>query len=170
MKKIITLTAAAALAITMAACSTSADSESSIPTTQSTTGTTTTPSTIPPTTEPAFQEIVLVEDDKATVKIIGIEENDLWGFTLNVFIENKTDKELMFTVEKVSVNGFMCDPFWAATVDSGMKANEKISFSKNDFEKNEIEVVETITLTLRAYDNDNWLADDIINETITISP
>lgn len=174
MKKLFILCIAAAMVLSLVACAGSSDAETSKPTGESaakpTTETTTTPTTVPATTEPAFQQIVLVSNQDVTAKIIDIHVDDIWGYTLEVYLENHTNKELMFTVEKVSVNGFMCDPFWAATVDSGMKANEDISFSKNDFDKNGIETVESITLTLRAYDNDNWLADDIINETITINP
>lgn len=176
MKKIIAITAAAVLAVSLAACASSAGSETEKPTgsqgTQATKPTTqaTTEATVPPTTAPAFREITLVDSDDVTVKITGIEEDAIFGYTLKVFIENKADKELMFTTENVSVNGFMCDPFWAATVDAGMKANEEISFSEKDFEKNGIETVEKIQLTLRAYDNDDWTADDIVNETLTITP
>lgn len=176
MKKILALSIAAALSLSLAACASSADSETEKPTgtqgTQATKPTTqaTTQTTVPPTTTPVFREITLVDTDDVTVKITGIEEDAIFGYTLKVFIENKTDKELMFTVENVSVNGFMCDPFWASTVDAGMKANEEISFSDKEFEKNNIEAVEKIQLTLRAYDNDDWTADDIVNETLTITP
>lgn len=172
MKKIIAFCMVAALAISMAACSASAGEETettnttatTTPSTQATTQTTT-----PPTTEPTFSPITLAETEDVTVKITSIEEKGLMGYTLKVFLENKTDLELMFTVENVSVNGFMCDPFWADTVDAGKKANESITFLKSDFEENGIETVEEITLTLRIYDNNDWLGDDIFNEAITIT-
>ena len=76
----------------------------------------------------------------------------------------------MFTTDAVSVNGFMCDPFWATSVAAGKKANESISFSENDLEKNNIESVEEIVFTLRIYDSNNWLAEDVLEETFTIKP
>ena len=171
MKKIFALCAAAALAISMAACSSSADSETSKPTGSDTTKPSTqetTQATTPPTTAPAFQDIVLAETDDVTVKITGVDEKGLLGYTLNVYLENNTELELMFTVENVSVNGYMVDPFWADTVDAGKKANETITFLKSEFEKNGIEKVEEITLTLRVYDNGDWMADDIFKDTVTI--
>lgn len=175
MKKLISMALAAAMVLTFAACAASSDSETSVPTTEGTTGSTTigtTETQTTQTTEPtdAFQPIVLVDDENVTVKITGIEEDALWGYTLKVYLENKTDKELMFTVDDVSVNGFMCDPFWATTVAAGMKANQQISFSDSDFDKNGIETVESIVLTLRAYDNKDWMADDIFNDTFTLNP
>ena len=173
MNKIFAIFAALALAVSMAACRSSADAETSKP--ESSTGATTTPSTqtvpqttTPAATEPAAKETVLADTDDVTVKITGVDENGTFGYTLNVYLENNTDLELMFTVENVSVNGFMVDPLWADTVDAGKKANESISFLKSDFEKNGIEAVEEITLTLRVYDNNDWMADDIFKDTVTI--
>lgn len=178
MKKFLTIFSVLALVLSLAACGSASKDEGSQAPATTTPGSTTQPSSQVPTVEstapsasaPAFSEIVLTEDENVTVKITGIEENGILGYTLKVFLENKTDLELMFTVENVSVNGFMIDPFWADTVDGGKKANEEISFLKSDFEKNGISSVEQIQLTLRVYDNDDWLADDIFNETITITP
>ena len=76
----------------------------------------------------------------------------------------------MFSVSEVSVNGFMCDPFWAATVSAGKKANEQITFFASDFESNGIETVEEITFTLKVYDNGDWLADKFVEESFTVNP
>ena len=155
----------AALMLMLAACGTTSDSETEIPSTEGITQ-----STDAGEETASFEELTLANDENVTVKITAIDESNFWGYTLKVFLENKTDKELMFTVESVSVNGFMCDPFWAASVAPGMKANEDISFSESDFENNGIEAVEQITLTLRVFDNENWLSEDLVNMTVTVNP
>ncbi len=172
MKRTFALLTALTIVWTIAGCQSSADSETGTASSNSTSSNTTSQVTTPPTTATGekFEEIVLVDNDTATVKITGIEEDSIWGYTLKVFLDNKTDKELMFTVEKVSVNGFMIDPFWAAAVDGGKKANESISFMDSDFQDNGIEAVEEIALTLRVYDNGDWLAQDLINQSVTIKP
>ena len=76
----------------------------------------------------------------------------------------------MFSVDDVSVNGFMCDPFWASTVSAGKKANEKITFSEKSFEENGIEAVEEITFTLHVYDSNDFSADSVLKKTFTIQP
>lgn len=127
--------------------------------------------TQPATTAPApFEEIILQEDENCTVKITAIEEDGLWGYTLKTYLENKTDKELMFSVSNASVNGFMCDPFWAVTVSAGMKANEEIHFMEEDLKRSGIETVTEIEFTLRVYDSSNWDAEDLVNETVRICP
>ena len=92
------------------------------------------------------------------------------GYGVKVFLENKTDKELMFSVDQVSVNGYMCDPLWATTVAAGKKANEQITFFKSDLEENNITKVEEITFTLNVYDNNDWTAEHLVTETFTIKP
>lgn len=121
-------------------------------------------------TQAAFEEIVLVDDKNCTFKITSIDEDSIWGYTLNVYLENKTDLDLMFSLDDVSINGYMCDPFWAAAVSGGMKANEEISFMDSDFEKNGITDVTDITFTLNVYDSNDWSADHLVDETFTINP
>ena len=116
------------------------------------------------------KEVVLVENDDIIVKVTGTEQDDLWGYTMKVFLENKTDKELMFSVDDVSVNGYMCDPFWASTVAAGKKANEKITFSDAAFAENGSEAVEEISFTLHVYDSNDLMADSLIQETFTVNP
>ena len=175
MKKFIFPALAVVLALFTAACAGTPQQETTVPTVQtapSTTATETTEVTTAATeeTEASFAEMVLVDNDDLIFKITGIDENGLMGYTLKVFLENKTDKELMFTAEDASVNGFMCDPFWAETVAAGKKSNTTISWFESEFEANGIETVEEIVFTLRAYDNADWLADDILNQEFTLNP
>lgn len=166
-KKLISLISALLAAASLAACGSSAPQPE-----------TTTPTTVPATEAPTeattpailFEETVLVEDENCTFTITAIEENNTWGYSLKAFLENKTDLELMFSLSNVSVNGFMCDPFWAKTVASGMKANEAISFSDSDFKANGITDVTEIQFTLDIYDNNDWMADHLVSDTFTIYP
>ncbi len=112
-------------------------------------------------------EKVFVDDENCTFKITGIEPDNLWGYTLKVDLENKTDKNLMFSLEDVSVNGYMCDPFWANSVQAGKKAKSDISFSVEEFEELGITDVEEIEFTLSVYDEDNWDTPHFVEETFT---
>lgn len=117
-----------------------------------------------------FAETVLVDSEACTFSITAIEADNLWGYTMRAFLENKTDLDLMFALDLVSVNGFMCDPFWASTVTAGMKANEEISFNASDFHKNGITQVTKIAFTLKIYDSNNWEAAHLVDETFVLYP
>ena len=97
---------------------------------------------------PQFEEIVLFDTDEATMKIVDYDPDDTWGFALKVYLENKTDKILMFAADDASVNGYMMDPFWASEVAGGKKENTEITWFTDDLESNGIESVEEIEMTI----------------------
>lgn len=164
-KKIFSTLAALLLLSALTACSGNAAADASTAATSEVTQAPTAAET-----QASFDEVVLVDDENCTFKITSIDEDNLWGYTLNVYLENKTDLELMFSLDEVSVNGYMCDPFWATTVSGGKKANDGISFSESDFEKNGITDVTDITFTLNVYDSNDWSADYMISESFTVNP
>lgn len=174
-KKITSLLFAVLLLLSLAACG-SAPAESTGSTTVQQNSPSTAESTAAPDAtsqtdaQPVFEEISIVNNDICTFKITAIEEDSFWGYTLNAYIENKTDLDLMFSMSNVSVNGFMCDPFWASTITAGMKSNEEIRFLSEDFEVNGITTVTDITFTLEVYDNNDWSADHLISDVYTIYP
>ncbi|MGN1083490.1 MAG: hypothetical protein ACI4QX_00680 [Lachnospiraceae bacterium] len=115
-------------------------------------------------------DITIVDSEACTMIVTGFDPDAAWGYTVNVYLENKTDQNLMFSLDDVSVNGFMCDPFWAFSLPSGIKANETILFSASDFELNEITEVTDIEFTLTVYDNDNWMADYFVEDHFSVYP
>ncbi|MBP3480719.1 MAG: hypothetical protein J6K66_03865 [Clostridia bacterium] len=113
---------------------------------------------------------VIIDNNYITVIVTGYEKDDIFGYTVNLFLLNKTDKNVMFSVDEASVNGFMADPFYATSVSAGKCTFSSMAWSDTTFEENSITEVETIEFKLRAYDEDNWLGDDFANETITLNP
>lgn len=113
---------------------------------------------------------VVVDNENFTFTIKSIEAAGDWGFTLKVFCENKTDRNLMFSWDKVSVMGFMVDPFWGSEVAAGKKSNEEISFSYSTLEEIGIDAIDDITFTLRVSDSEDWSADPLLVEEFAIYP
>lgn len=126
---------------------------------------------VQPYTHTALEdEIVLFDDENCTMIVTGFDPDNIWGYTVNVYLENKTDKNLMFSIDGAAVNGFMCDPFWAETVAAGKRSNTSISWSESDFEENGINAVESLTLPITVYDADDWAADHLIEDAFTVNP
>ena len=115
-------------------------------------------------------EQVIIDNETICFVILDQEDDNIWGYTLNCYLENKTDKTLMFTWDDVSVNGFMLDPFWARSVAPGMRSYSGISFSSSGFEENGITDVEEIEYTMRVYDSNDWLGEDVFKDTLTYKP
>ena len=176
MKKHFTALAAFALSLLLAACGSSA-STGSADTVQSAAETTASSTAEAPTadseeTVPEFQAQTIVDNAFCTVILESIDENGMWGYSWKVQLENKTDKNLMFSIDDCSVNGVMADPFWASSVAAGKKSNETVSWSSSLFEENGIssDNVTQVTFDLRVHDADDWSADNFVDDTFTIYP
>ena len=118
-------------------------------------------------------DLVLVDDDNITVIITDKGDDPIWGYTLDLFIENKTDAELMVSVDEASVNGYMADPFFAKSVQPGKCAFTSMSWSYSSLEDSgitDISDIEEIEFKLRAYDYDNWDKKDYFSEVVTVEP
>ena len=115
-------------------------------------------------------DTVLVDNEDVSVIVTGYREDEIWGYTADLFIVNKTEKELMVSADEVSVNGFMADPFWATPVIPGKMKFASISWSDSVFAENDISAVEEIEMTLRIYNADDWLEEDLFKEAVTLRP
>ena len=117
-----------------------------------------------------FTETTLKDNDVATAKILSIDPNGDWGFTLKLYLENKTDKELLFSIDDAAINGLLIDPFFATTLASGKKSTEEVTFSRDQMKEYGIEHAAKITFTLSAMDNEDFMADPLLEEPCTIYP
>ena len=123
-----------------------------------------------PVYEPSETDTVIVDNEDLTFIIMNVDDELADYYTLNCYIANKTDKNLMITWDEVSVNGFMVNPFWALSVAAGKQAYTEIIFYRSDLQEQDIEVVQDIEFRLQASDNDNWDADFILDEVYTFKP
>ena len=108
------------------------------------------------------EPIVVIDNENITFTVKAVEYDSMWGtYSLKVFIENKTDKMFMVTWEDTSVNGYMCDPFWASEVAGGKKENTEISWFISTFEENDIDYhnITNIEFCLKVYHMDEETYD-----------
>lgn len=114
---------------------------------------------------------VIIDNDYVTVIVTGYEEDEIYGYTVNLFLLNKTDKNIWFSIYEEAVNGFMADStFYGEIVSAGKCSFSFMSFFDTTLEENGIETIEEIEFKLRAFDSDNFMGDDFANETITLKP
>lgn len=114
---------------------------------------------------------VIIDNDYVTVIVTGYEEDEIYGYTVNLFLLNKTDKNIWFSIYEEAVNGFMADStFYGEIVSAGKCSFSFMSFFDTTLEENGIETIEEIEFKLRAFDSDNFISDDFANETITLKP
>lgn len=113
---------------------------------------------------------VIIDNEYVTVIVTGYEDDDIWGYTANLYLMNKTDTEVMFSVDDASINGYMADPFYATSVSAGKCAFSSMSWSDSMLEENGIAEVEEIEIRFRVYNSADWSSDDFANDVITLNP
>jgi len=106
--------------------------------------------------------------EKDGIKIVGkyVEEDSFWGTAVLLYIENATDKNLTFSCEDMSINGFMVDPVFYAEVYAGKKAVEEITIFSTDLEENNISAIEELEVKFRVYNTESY---DTVVETDPIT-
>lgn len=171
MKKLIAILLSTILVLSLAACSGNEPQPTDPGTTRpaATDPVIQTP-TDPPVVPMEMGETVIIDNENCTFTIESASQNAYVGMTVEVLLENKTDKTLLFTWNNTSVNGFMHDPFWAEEVAAGKKAKSTIHFDTYQLEEYGVESVDEIQFTLYVYDSDDFMADPYVSEVFTIYP
>lgn len=122
------------------------------------------------TREPQDSDIVIVDNEYISAIITDFENDNIWGYTANLYLINKTDAEVMFSADECSVNGYMIDPFYATSVSAGKSKFSSMSWSNNALAENKITDITDIEFLFRVYNSDDFSAEDFFNETVTINP
>lgn len=127
----------------------------------------------PEVQQPQFESIVLTDNELVTVTITEFYEDDMWnevGF--EVEIVNKTNMTLMVSMDDVSVNGVMNDPFWAEEVAPGKVAYSNVGWYVNGESNKNVKSLadlNNIEFTLNAYDSNDIFDGVRIEEYINVS-
>lgn len=110
--------------------------------------------------ESAADDEVLVDNDYVTVTVIGYDPDATLGYEVELYITNKTDAEVMVSTDDESINGIMCDPYWAVSMGANTSCFAEISWYNSSLEEIGIEDAESeisdIEFTLNVYDYDTF--------------
>ncbi len=112
-----------------------------------------------------FAEMDTTPDDMGTelyqadgIRIVGktVDENSFWGTAILLYCENTSGRNVGISVEEMSVNGFMMNPFFTTTVYDGKMSLDEITLLSSDLESNGIEAIEEVELKFHIYDADSY--------------
>lgn len=118
--------------------------------------------------QPQDSDKVIVDNDYITLIATGEEYDDIWGYTVNLFLVNKTDVTVMCSFDDVQLNGVAVDPMYATTIPAGKCKFSSVIWTGNDLTENSISKVESIAFSLRAYDYDNWMSKPFTEDSFEI--
>ena len=115
-------------------------------------------------------QVTVADDANSLFVIEWADAEDPSAYTVHVYMENKTDRNLMFAWDMVSVNDVMVDPFWATVVPAGKKACAEVHFFRSELADNGIEEVENIEFTLLVSDYDDWEGGNLLETGFVYRP
>lgn len=92
------------------------------------------------------------------IRIVGktVDENSFWGTAILLYCENNSGKNVGISVDDMSINGFMMNPFFSTTVYDGKKSIDDITVFSSDLEENGIESIEEVELKFHIYEADTY--------------
>ena len=114
---------------------------------------------------------VIVDREDLYFAIKEVKTDEALGYSWKVYLENRTDKNLMFSFEKVSLNGVMCDPFWAEVVPAGQHGNAEILWLRDALEERQLAApITRADFTLNVYNDDDYTEAPLMHEPFTVYP
>lgn len=129
-------------------------------------------------TEPKHEtqptDLVLADNDACTLMICGFDPDGLHGYTAKAYIENKTDKEIMFAFRSGgSINGFECFPETDTMgIDAHTNAYVDIYYYDylDTYEANGKDPTSVTEMVMPIVINNFNTRDIYVDETFTINP
>ena len=112
----------------------------------------------------------LVSNENLVFAVTGFRENAHMGLEMQLTCENKSGKDMLFSLNHVSVCGIMFDPLWAEEVSAGKKVNSTVYFDTYALEEMGITTLDEISFRLSVIDNVNWMDDPFLDEAFTLYP
>lgn len=185
MKRILTAVLAAALLLTLAACGgkpvetqpqteapavAHTEEPTAVPTAAPTDAPTDAPTEAPTVPAAPADENVLVSNENCAFAVIGAASNEHLGMELQVVCENKTDAQLLFSWDMVSVCGYMYDPVWSEKVEAGQTLNSTVYIDTFALEEMGVASVDEITFNLNVFNTGDWMAEPYVRDTFTVYP
>lgn len=123
---------------------------------------------------PINEPVIVVDDESCTFIVNEVVYDEFYNiYGLKVYLENKINDDLMFAWDNVSVNGYMCDPWWASEVAPGKKENTEIYWLIDSFNENNIDYtnITNIEFNLRIYseDEETWNSTYYVDDTFALN-
>lgn len=116
----------------------------------------------------ADTDIVIVDNGQYKVTVTEFEYVAGWGYSIHMYIENKTDKTIYLSGDDYSLNDTDADTSYDDYVGAKGVSFSRLEWSQADLDDAEVEKVTSVNFTLSIYDEE---ADQLLyRNTITLNP
>lgn len=120
--------------------------------------------------DPARFPITLADTDQFAFSVQSSAYDPLQGYNWTVSMENRSEEKLLFSLDKVSIDDVMCDPYWAETVAPGKKAVTTVSWLPYSLEETGLSDATKVEFVLTVFNDDDYTAPAVFREPFAIYP
>ncbi len=114
----------------------------------------------------SLRNVVLYEDDDCLFRIDSVEKDEFWGSAqINVTCENKTDKQLGFSIGNMVLNGCMRSTMFLETAEAGETVE---SYFNLDVAEDLLGEPQELIIGITVSDYENILSDPLVKEDVTL--
>ena len=115
---------------------------------------------------------VLVDNEYVTVIYTGDNKENELGYSINLYIVNKTDKDITVSGDDMSINGYMVGADFFKDVSAGKVSLSNIQWYEETFQENDIDEskINDIEFSLDIYPKDDIEAEHFFNGMLKITP
>ena len=123
------------------------------------------------TREAEATDQVLVDNEYVTVTYIGKTHDDFYGYVINTYVVNKTDKELSIRSDAFSIDGYMADTYYSMDLKPGKSRFEKMYWYDSVLKDIGVEMssIKSIEGTIKVKDG-AYSSNELSSDTVTITP
>jgi hypothetical protein len=111
------------------------------------------------------EEKVILENGGVVITLKSLSIDDLFGPTLDILIENNSEKDIVVQTRNSVINDVMIDALFSSEVAAGKKANDGITFMASDLQKADIKTIKNFEFSIIIIDAGSF---DTIYESDTI--
>lgn len=113
-------------------------------------------------------DIVVVDNGEFMVTVTGFESVEDWGYSVHMYIQNKTDKTIYVEGADFSINDTDADIRYNDYVGAEGVSFSRLEWSQSDLDDAKVKEVTNITFNLKIYDEK---AEDLLySNTIMLNP
>ncbi|MBQ6430308.1 MAG: hypothetical protein IJJ99_00310 [Oscillospiraceae bacterium] len=117
---------------------------------------------------PGANDTILADATELLFAATGCDPDGERGYTLNIYMENRSNAPLEYAVKNEKINGQSCSTYWVHTLDAGKRSYDQISWDSSEFERMEIFTVSRIEFDLVVTDpNSNA---KVLEQHCTVTP
>ncbi len=110
--------------------------------------------------EATIEETVIYDENDIVITAVDLEYDGIFGPTLNLLVENNSDKDYIIQCDYATINGFMISySAFSASVSAGKKSNESISFFDDAIDDGIITTISDMTFVFYGVDPDTYLRE-----------